>query len=426
MPSKRFLSNHLNVSINTVDTAYQMLVAEGYLTARAKSGFYVCALPKSIKADFVPQKSVKSTQKPKWKYNFETGSIDTALFPFKQWCRIEREVTTSPSLLNHGDKQGDENLRTAIADYLREFRAVKCNAGQIIVGAGIEYLLCILARMFKTKKIAIEDPGYERAARVFTALGAKCVYVPVDKHGLQVDKLIESGSEVAYLTPSHQFPTGVTMPVTRRHEMLAWACENKSRFIIEDDYNSEFRFDSRPIPSLQGLDENGKVVYVGTFSKSVAPSIRVAYMVLPFGLLEQYEKEFSFFSSTVSRFEQQALFQFIDKGHFARHLNRLRLACKARRDVLVSALAAAFGERVEIRASHTGLHLLATFKVGLSEAELIAIAEASGVHMKGLDEYYHIKPFKAEPTLVLGYAAMSEADIINAVEILKTAFLNNL
>lgn len=421
LPAKRPLANQLGISVNTVDTAYQMLVAEGYLKAAPKSGFYVCKIPNMPKAQAAkPSPPVQSRQK--WLYNFETSSIDTALFPFKLWCRIEREVLGDLTLLNHGDKQGDYNLRQTIARHLREFRAVEASADNIVVGAGIEYLLCILARLLKNNIIAIEEPGYDRASKVLQAFGAETVYVPVDESGMSHRQLCKSGATAAYITPSCQFPMGITMPAARRRELLHWASESENRYLIEDDYNSEFRFSSRPVPALQGLDKSGKVIYISTFSKSVAPSIRVAYMVLPPSLMEKWLDEYGF-SSTVSRFDQQALYRFISGGHFARHLNRLRVACRKRRDTLIKQLNLQFGDCVKISNAQTGLHLIAEISCGKTEKELIKSAREVSVNLAGLCEYYHTDIKKPAATVVLGYAALNENQIIQAVSLLKKAWL---
>ena len=252
--------------------------------------------------------------------------MDTALFPFKTWARIQREtVTAHPELLNHGSRQGDASLRAAIAKYLHAYRGVVCAPEQIVVGAGIEYLVGLLARLFCASTFAVENPGYPRTAQVLRNNGVRTVFVPVDGDGMTLDALQAGGAQLAYVTPSHQFPTGATMPIARRTELLRWAGAAPGRYVVEDDYDSEFRYDTRPIPSLQGLDQAGRVIYVSTFSKSMAPSMRIGYMVLPVPVLEMYRAEYGVYSSTVSRFEQQTLCRFMEEGHFARHLNRCLL-----------------------------------------------------------------------------------------------------
>ena len=201
-----------------------------------------------------------------------------ALFPFKTWARIQREtVTAHPELLNHGSRQGDASLRAAIAKYLHAYRGVVCAPEQIVVGAGIEYLVGLLARLFCASTFAVENPGYPRTAQVLRNNGVRTVFVPVDGDGMTLDALQAGGAQLAYVTPSHQFPTGATMPIARRTELLRWAGAAPGRYVVEDDYDSEFRYDTRPIPSLQGLDQAGRVIYVSTFSKSMAPSMRIGW-----------------------------------------------------------------------------------------------------------------------------------------------------
>lgn len=520
LPSKRALSANLSVSLNTVDTAYQMLVAEGWLEARPRSGYYVCpldALPPAgaasgfagrpadcvgasgapepcadnrsapetapevlggprpatgqtqpvpetaFSADFrpaagqshqpgnpqpaldrvspatgqtrlVPETALPGNPRlpaaeteapPPVLYDFSTSSVDTALFPYKTWGRIQRGILAGgASLLNHGERQGDAALREAVAQYLHEFRAVRCTPAQIVVGAGVEYLIGQLASLLRGCVFALENPGYNRVGSILANSGARAVYVPVDADGLRVEALANSGAQIVCVTPSHQFPTGASMPVGRRTALLAWAGEGPGRYVLEDDYDSEFRFDRKPVPSLQGLDREGRVVYLGTFSRSLAPSIRAAYMVLPPSLLARYQTLFGDYSSTVSRFEQHTIARFIEEGHLARHLARLRVAYRTRRDALVTGLASALGrDRIELRGAHTGLHLLLTVRGALSEAELVDTARAAGVRLTGLSRYYAAERESCPPsTVVLGYSALREPEIERACRLLGQAW----
>lgn len=425
LPAKRRLAGDLRVSVSTVETAYQMLAAEGYVTAKPRSGFTVCRIER-LEAPARPAPAVpREAPAARWRYDFGTGSVDTSLFPFKTWTRLQRETLTAhPELLNHGHRQGDEALRAAIVKYLHAYRGVVCTSGQVVVGAGIEYLTGLLARLFSDSVFAVENPGYARTARILRNNGVRTVFVPVDAHGMRADALAQSGAQLAYVTPSHQFPTGATMPAARRAELLRWAGAAPGRYLIEDDYDSEFRFDTRPVPSLQGLDRAGRVIYVSTFSKSVAPSMRVGYMVLPVPVLERYRAEYGVYSSTVSRFEQQALCRFLEGGHFARHLNRLRGTYRARRDALLAALYGAFGRGgVTVHGSHTGLHLLVCVHNGMTERELVDAAARAGVHVAGLSEYYMDRPQDCPPaTVVLGYSGMDEAQLRAAVTLLHAAW----
>ena len=328
-----------------------------------------------------------------------------------------------PELLQRGDMQGDENLRAQIAAYLGEYRGVDCTADQVVVGAGVEYLLGCLAHLFAGSTAAVENPGYQRAKQVLENNGVSCCCLPVDEDGLSIRALSESGAAVCYVTPSHQFPTGVTMPAGRRAELLHWAARAPGqRYIIEDDYDSEFRFDTRPLPSLQGMaGADGPVVYLSTCSRSLAPGIRIAYMVLPRQLLGAWQAKYRLYSGTVGRFEQQTLARFITGGYFTRHLARERTAYKARRDALVAALRTSFApEELTLAGLHTGLHLLAQLKDPPPDAALRAAARQYGVRCSLLSDYDLTgTAHSAAGTLVLGYGSLPDADCAAAGERLK-------
>ena len=418
MPGKRRLAAELSVSVNTVDAAYQMLAAEGYLEARERSGFYVqeyLALPESAAPAAPPKAEAVPKQRPIC-YDLSTRGVDPGLFPFRTWARLQKELLySSPELLTHGDAQGDLALRQALAGYLEEYRGVRCGAHQIVVGAGLEYLLGLLAPLLPGPA-AVENPGYPRAKQVLENNGVACCCLPVDEDGLSI-------RAVCYVTPSHQFPTGVTMPAGRRAELLHWAarCPGR-RYIIEDDYDSEFRFDTRPLPSLQGMaGADGPVVYLSTCSRSLAPSIRIAYMVLPEQLLPAWHAKYRLYSSTVSRFEQQTLARFITGGYFTRHLARERVAYKARRDALTAALQEAFApEELHLTGLHTGLHLLAELRDPPPDDALRAAAEAEGVRLSLLSDY-DLTGGGAAPvgTLVLGYGSLADESCPSVGETLK-------
>ena len=429
MPGKRRLAAELSVSVNTVDTAYQMLAAEGYLTARERSGFTVqeyLALPQGTQpptAPSAPAAVPPADAVPPVQFDLSTRGVDPGLFPFRTWARLQKELLySSPQLLTHGDAQGDVELRQALADYLEEYRGVRCTAEQVVVGAGMEYLLSLLAPLLPGKT-AVENPGYQRAKQVLENNGVACCCLPVDADGLSVEALSGSDAAVCYVTPSHQFPTGVTMPAGRRTELLHWAsrCPGQ-RYIIEDDYDSEFRFDTRPLPSVQGMGgADGPVVYLSTCSRSLAPSIRIAYMVLPEHLLPAWRKKYRLYSGTVSRFEQQTLARFITGGYFTRHLARERVAYKARRDALTKALREAFApEELHLTGLHTGLHLLAELRDPPPDDALRAAAEAEGVRLSLLSDYDLTGGGAAlGGTLVLGYGSLADESCASVGETLK-------
>lgn len=414
LPGKRSLAAQLGVAVNTVDTAYQMLVAEGYLESRQRSGFYVLPYTDMLRpaAPITPPPRIST---PAYRFDLSTGSVDTALFPFRTWARIQKELLYSGGdLLSHGNRSGDEDLRLMIAEYLRAYRGVECSVEQIIVGAGMEYLLGLVAQLLRGSTAAIENPGYDRSRTILENCGVACQCVSIDEGGLSIDELEDCGANLCYVTPSHHFPTGVTMPVGRRTQLLQWASRQPGRYILEDDYDAEFRFDMRPLPSLQGMGgRNGPVIYLCTFSKSLAPGIRIACMVLPADLLDRWHERFGNYANTVSRIEQQTLRRFLADGHFTRHLARIRKSYKTRMELLCVALEGAFGkDRITLQGRHTGLHLLLTLHDAAGENEMILAAAREGVRLRGLSEYYHANREKCPPnTVIIGYAAISDHEV---------------
>ena len=426
LPSKRALAAHLKVSVVTVEGAYGQLLAEGYLRSEPKRGFFVQpfeTLP--VKRHTAPpvepgHQPVKQTH---LRYDFTTNAVDTTRFPFATWARMMREVLTQEDsrLLSTCHPQGVAELRQAIVHYLWDFRGIRAQPEQIVVGAGSEYLLGLLGR---DGGYAVEDPGYRKTARILSSNGADVLPIPLDEQGLQVDLLEQSGAKVAHVTPSHHFPMGMVMPVTRRKALLSWALQSQERYIIEDDYDSEFRFSGRPIPALQSLDASERVIYLNTFAKSLAPSLRISYMVLPPHLLARYQKELHFYSSTVPSFEQYALARFMERGHFERHVARMRTHYKGIRDALLSA-ARAEGLLTcgAFSGAEAGLHLLLRVDNGLSEGALVRLAAESDVAVNALSGYYLLpQTSPLPPTLVMGYACMQAEDMAPACSRLSNAW----
>ena len=411
LPGRRTMAAQLGVSVNTVDAAYQMLAAEGLAEARPRSGFYVQKTYGMLhnRTARAPHAAPATPAAPLPRYDLSTGSVDTALFPARSWGRLQRELLYQhPELLQRGEMQGDAPLRAQIAAYLSAYRGVDCTPEQIVVGAGIEYLLGCLAHLFAGQTAAVENPGYTRTRTVLQNNGIPCMLVDIDRDGLPAEALEQSGAGLCYLTPSHHFPTGVTMPAPRRAQLLAWAAARPGRYILEDDYDSEFRYDTRPLPSLQGMaGPDGPVVYLSTFSKSLAPSIRIAYMVLPRHLLGAYRARFSAYASTVSRFEQQTLYRFMAEGHFTRHLARMRKEYRARAAALTGALESAFGaDRLTFGGRQAGLHFLLRVAGGPPEGEMVRAARAAGVRLAGLSEFCQAAVCPPS-TVVLGYGALA-------------------
>ena len=419
LPSKRKMCALLGVSMSTVDTAYSMLAAEGYVTVRPRSGYTVASL---LPLTPPPAADVPRPEPPapRWKYDCSTGAVDTSLFPFSSWAKISKEaVYENPDLLQRGQPQGDLPLRAALADLLAQYRGVRCTPEQIVVGAGADWLLSMVLQLLpEHKSVAMEDPGYPAACAVARRLGRRVISVPVDGEGMSPEELERSGAELACITPSHQFPLGVTMPVGRRSRLLHWAYAAPNRYVIEDDYDSEFRYASRPIPALQGMDREGRVIYMGTFSRSIAPAIRVAFVILPPALLERWQREFSHSSCTVSRFEQEALRRFLVQGLYSRHLRRSVNLYRRKCALFTEALSCIGG--VSLSGQQAGLHFLLTAP-GFSEDELVERAAAAGVRLTPLSRYCREVP-PLPSTVVVGFAGLTEEELKEAAELLKQAY----
>ena len=422
LPSTRFLAKHLQVSRSTVDLAYGQLLSEGYVSTRPGSGYFVCDI-KNIYQQIPSLDTEADHEMPAaYRYDFSPNVVEWSEFSMSYWrkaikCVLQEDMQT---LFEPGVSQGEENLRRAVCDYLHQARGVDCHISQIIVGAGNEYLLMLLYQMLGADCcVAMESPTYRQAYQIFRNLGWQVLTVPMDEGGMLPEALWESGAQLAYIMPSHQFPLGSVMPMKRRMELLEWAGAGEGRYIIEDDHDSEFRYRGKPIPSLQGSDPWGRVIYLGTFSKSIAPAIRVSYLVLPPALAALYQERCGFYSSTVSRLQQQILYHFMKEGYFERHLNKMRSIYRGRHDMLLSALKEKPWVK-KIYGENAGLHILAALDTDKDEEALVEAAKARGLRVYGLDEYsIQGEEFRDMPVLLLGYAGLNEAQIKEGLVILE-------
>lgn len=429
LPSKRALASHLKISVSTIEGAYGQLVAEGYIRAEAKRGYFVQPVDRPLIPQGIPAvpETPPTPALPPIRYDFSTNAADTALFPFSTWARLSREVLSrrDSTLLSALPPQGAPELRQAIVRHLHHFRGIQASPEQVVVGAGSEYLLTLLVQLLgRTGRYGVEDPGYPKTARILSANGCTVAPVPLDQDGLRVDALDAAGVQVAHVTPSHHFPLGIVMPVARRNALLAWAASAPERYIIEDDYDSEFRFSGKPIPALQGLDRQGRVIYLNTFAKSLAPALRISYLVLPPSLLERYRRELLFYSSTVPSFEQYTLALFMEGGHFQRHIARTRTRYRARKEALLAAAQeSGLLERGRFLGADTGLHLLLQLRDPRPEQALADLAERAGLRLSPLSDYYLCPPEGTHPpTLVLGYARLQPQDMVPAFQRLVRAW----
>lgn len=416
LPSTRLLAKHLAVSRSTVQMAYDQLLAEGYIRAEPCRGFFVCDITELYRLG-EQQISAGTGEEEKTgetcRVDFSPYAIDTENFPYNIWRKLSKNVLLDDNeeMLLAGKGQGEYELRSSIAGYLHQARGVNCTASDIIIGAGNEYLEILLAQILGSDKcILMENPGYPQAYHTFCNMGYRVKNVPAG-NGMRIENISRIQPDLIYMMPSHQFPLGTVMPLGQRLELLKWASEEKERYLIEDDHDSEYRYRGKPIPSLQSIDRYGKVIYLGTFSKSIAPSLRISYMVLPPELVERYHCKCGFYSTTVPRMHQEILQNFIREGHFERHLNKMRGIYRARHDFLLGELKKCPWVK-EISGEHAGLHLLVQVDTSMPEEELCRRALEKGVKVSGINEYrFTSAAEKTAPVLLLGYGKLEEKEI---------------
>lgn len=446
LPSTRLLAKHLAVSRSTVEMAYEQLLAEGYIKAEPCRGFFVCDITELYELGNIEDirhivSFVKKEQEEtacRHIIDFSPYAIDTEHFPYNVWRKLNKNVLLDDreELLLSGDGQGDYGLRKAIAAYLHQARGVNCQPDQLIIGAGNEYLEILLTQILgRNKQVLMENPTYLQAYHTFLNMGYQMSFVSVEEEGIDPQKVRKYDPDVVYIMPSHQFPLGTVMPLKQRLELLKWASEKEERYLIEDDHDSEYRYRGKPIPSLQSIDHFDKVIYIGTFSKSIAPSLRISYMVLPPELLKRYHKNCGFYSTTVPKIQQEVLRAFIEEGHFERHLNKMRGIYRSKHDFLLAELKKRNWVE-KIYGDHAGLHVLVQVNTEKKEKEICNLAEKQGIRIYGISEYVvwesdqkchetgknknasiesEKKGFAAnsphKPILLLGYGRLSEDEI---------------
>lgn len=415
LPSKRALAEHLEVSKITVETAYNQLLAEGYIRSQEKVGYFVESVERQTPAPVPPQ---PAPPEPKGDWLLDLTGSGTEQFPFTVWTRLQREV-----MLDYGEKlllplpnQGVGELRRAIARHLTDFRGMQVDPENILIGAGTDFLYNLLIQLLGRDRVyAVEEPGYSKIRKIYAAGGVRCISAPMDDQGVEPQTL--TGADVLHCSPSHHFPTGLVTPVNRRQALLAWAGEEK--WIIEDDYDSEFRFDAHPMPAMQSLDRKGRVIYMNTFSKTLAPSIRISYMVLPPALMERFQRQLGFYSCTVASFEQYTLARFLDRGYFEKHINRMRKFYRSRRNALVSLLESCpFAGRMTILEQDAGLHFLLKVETLRTDREMRELLAFAGIRVHTLSEYYHDSG-EDRHCLVVNYSGIRIEAVTEALERLK-------
>lgn len=431
LPSKRSFARHLGVSLITVEGAYSQLIAEGYLRAEPRRGYFACDLNSSgvvsgrkpsllgvgssslgttypTDGDLLPEEglaqayaSLAAAGRPREGRidaggqsatlasssggngfndeavfaDFTGSSVPLGMFPYAAWAKSLRDALTRESermLVGETGFAGALRLRKAIADHLRGFRGMEVDPECIVVGAGSQVLYNWLVQLLgRNLRYGVEDPGYLRLSRIYEANDVALSHIPLDENGIDMASVVDSGADVLHLMPSHQFPTGIVTSIGRRYELLGWASAKDNRYLVEDDYDCEFRLTGRPIPSLQSIDATGKVIYANTFSKSLGPAFRVGYLVLPPALADRFRRELGFYSCTVSAIDQLALARFIESGDYERHVNRLRTYYRSVRDALVFAFQrSSFSGRVSIEEQDAGIHFIMGISTDIKTLEV--------------------------------------------------------
>jgi GntR family transcriptional regulator/MocR family aminotransferase len=430
LPSIRQLSHYLNISKNTVEAAYQQLLAEGYIESKKRNGLRVLSLEEgSLTNTSNPLISLESHHEETFRYNFRYGDIELERFPMSIWkrCLSDSLYKDPHQLLGYGHPQGDPELRVEIAKYLFQSRGVSCNPNQILICSGTQHSISMLIQLLSLggQNIAMEDPGYNGVRTVFRNHGCKILPISIEQDGLNTEELQSTTVKVnaIYVTPSHQFPLGMVLSIQKRMKLLQWANLNDA-IIIEDDYDSEFRYLGQPIPSLKALDSDERVVYLGTFSKSFLPAARLSYMVLPTRMMTQLDEMLSVYNQVVSPIIQQAVFLFMNRGHFSGHIRKMRRIYQAKHKTLISAIHHYMGDHVTIIGYKSGLHILLDIKQRDSN-QLIELGANSGVKVYSPKSHW-FDPATCPPSFVLiGFGGMSEDAIEEGIRLLSVAWFGS-
>ena len=421
LPSKRAFARNCSVSTITVQNAYDQLVSEGYITAYEKKGYFVSdgVGKKRAAVSFVVK---EEEEKAKMDLpDLSNNRIREDNFPFSIWSRLMRKTMAEKQkqLLSPMATEGVYELRKAISHHLSSFRGMAVSPSQVLVGAGTEYLYSLIIQLLgRDKTYAIEDPGYMKLERIYESNGVKSTRVQLDEKGLSLEMLEDSGADIAHISPNHHYPTGITMPLDRRYEILSWAAGKEDRYILEDDYDSEFRGSRKPFPTLYTLDGSGSVIYMNTFSKSLASTVRISYMVLPFDLAERFKEKLSFYSSTVSSFEQYTLASFILDGYFEKHINRMRLFYIRQRKAILSLIySSPMKDRCSVIENDSGLHFILRLHTTLSDEKVKEILKEEGIKISALSDFSHFSSISHD--FIISYSNLDLEIFKKALSILS-------
>lgn len=426
LPSKRSFAKNNGISTITIQNAYDQLISEGYIYTLPKKGYYVADIeglrhvPKSENFSL----DIKLPPKLKeYEIDLSNNRTNPDNFPFSIWAKLLRETISKKNeeLMKPSPTGGIEELRIAIANHLKSFRGMLVDPNQIVIGAGTEYLYGLLIQLLgNDKTYCTENPGYKKLVQIYAQNKINCSFADMDLKGITIEGLKSSGADIAHISPTHHFPTGITMPADRRYEVLAWANEKFGRYIIEDDYDSEFRPNGKPIPPLFSIDGCEKVIYMNTFSKSLTSTIRISYMVLPASLANRFYEQLSFYACTVSNFEQYTLAEFIKRGYFEKHINRMRLYySRQRKQVLDCINKSKLKEKCRVLENDSGLHLLLKLTTKLSDKEIINTLREKGIQIRALSEYFLTSDKKSNHLFLLNY---SNIDVTKLEDAFKTMY----
>ena len=428
-PSKRQLSEHLSLSQTTIEHAYQLLLDEGFIYSKPRSGYYVSdieSLPVLPKQYVLPTTTYINNdnteiEKTNYNYSFNLSEIDAEYFPTHLFRKYAKDVFEDNQfdLLQRGDNQGEFELRQQIAHYLFNSRGVTSHPDQIVIGSSTEQLLNMLTDILEDASFAIEKPSYPPIKQVLDKKKFNYLQVPVEKNGIQTHPILSSDHNIIYITPSHQFPTGHVMNLKKRTQLINWAQQQDNRYIIEDDYDSEFRYFGKPIPALQSLDSQDKVIYLSTFSKSIYPSCRIAYIVLPPKLLEQYHHYHYKEANTAPVHIQRMIAQFMSSGSFERHLNKMRKIYKEKLQFILNALSP-YENQLKVDGALTGMHFTLTVLNGLNMEECLQRAKEHSLklHPYEFEENSNLNP----PKFIIGFGGIPKKRLASHTE----ALINSL
>ena len=427
LPPKREMASDNDISLTTVINAYQQLIMEGYIINEERRGYFVAgikAMPKMPGRR--PEEEKEYYQEEEWFADFCANNTLYRYFPFTTWKKVVREVLSDyeMELVVRGNPFGLEALREQIADYLYRARGISVSPACIIIGAGIEYLYARLITLFPPATIyAVENPGYLKIPQIYASYHLRWKEIEMEEGGISMEDLRVKDVVITHVSPDHHYPLGTIMPADRRQELLAWAEEYEERYIIEDDYDCEFRYNSKPIPALKSLDAHGKVIYMNTFSKTVSPALRISYMVLPEQLLKRYISRMHFFTNSTSSLEQYALARFIGNGHFERHLNKIRKYYRQEGEQLLRALRENDSIPIQsISGGDSGTHLLVKLNTELNDRDVKRRAAALGVNISCLSDFCIRANRKYDHTLVLNYSDLDEETQREAIRRIGTVF----